>query len=98
MSAKEYFDSDGKALDARFHITQDHLSDQDLRKLDVTSLNPLSPEVSVKNLQKMQRPNCILKQTSPPEEYRQRSMFVPTQTPPHHAKIKKKADDNLKET
>jgi hypothetical protein len=65
MSAKEYFDSDGKALDARFHITQDHLSDQDLRKLDVTSLNPLSPEVSFKNLQKMQRPNCILKQTSP---------------------------------
>jgi hypothetical protein len=97
MSAKEYFDSDGKALDARFHITQDHLSDQDLRKLDVTSLNPLSPEVSFKNLQKMQRPNCILKQTSPPE-YRQRSMFVPTQTPPHHATIKKKADDNLKET
>jgi hypothetical protein len=45
MSKKEYFDKDGQPLDARFHITQDHLSDQDLRKLDITSLNPLSPEV-----------------------------------------------------
>jgi hypothetical protein len=43
---KTYYDTEGKELDARFHITQDHLSDQDLRKLDVASLNPLSPEVS----------------------------------------------------
>ena len=44
------YDTDGKVLDARFHTTQDHLSDQDLRKLDITSLNPLSPEVRQSSL------------------------------------------------
>ena len=43
---KVYYDTEGKELDARFHTTQEHLSDQDLRKLDITTLNPLSPEVS----------------------------------------------------
>ena len=40
-----YYDAEGKPLDARYNILQDHLSVQDLQKLKVEELNPLTPEV-----------------------------------------------------
>ena len=43
--ATVYYGADGKPLDARYNIIQDHLSVQDLRNLKIDELNPLTPEV-----------------------------------------------------
>ena len=42
---KVYYDAEGKPLDARYNILQEHLSVQDLQTLKVEELNPLTPEV-----------------------------------------------------
>ena len=48
MASKEkkvYYAADGSVLDARYQFVQEHLSNQDLRKLKIEELHPLTPEV-----------------------------------------------------
>ena len=84
MSAekKVYYGVDGSVLDARFTHTQDHLADQDLRKLKLDTLNPLSPEVRVCS------PPLSILPAAPRVQTRNGSLtFFPPLPPPRHTRI-----------